>query len=122
YKGLDVHKCPAWTQGPTFLQHLALLEGFNVPRLKHNSPDYLHVWIESAKLAFADREAYYGDPVFDQVPLDVLLSSAYAAARRHSKRWLDWHLTGHHRPGVCPGDAGPDVLPESRAPQCPGAP
>jgi gamma-glutamyltranspeptidase/glutathione hydrolase len=83
YKGLDVHKCPSWTQGPTFLQHLALLEGFDLPGLRHNSPDYLHVWIESAKLAFADREAYYGDPLFDQVPLDVLLAREYAAARRH---------------------------------------
>ena len=82
YKGLDVHKCPTWTQGPTFLQHLALLDGFDLKQLGHNSTDYLHVWLESAKLAFADREAYYGDPLFDQVPLDVLLSREYAAARR----------------------------------------
>ena len=82
YKGLDVHKCPSWTQGPTFLQHLAILEGFDVKELGHNSADYLHIWIESAKLAFADREAYYGDPLFDRVPMDVLLSKEYSAARR----------------------------------------
>lgn len=83
YQGLDVHKCPTWTQGPTFLQHLAILAGFDLKQLGHNSADYLHVWIEAAKLAFADREAYYGDPLFDPVPMDVLLSDAYTAARRH---------------------------------------
>lgn len=82
YHELDVHKCPPWTQGPVFLQHLAILEGFDLKALKHNSSEYLHLLIESAKLAFADREAYYGDPLFDKVPLDVLLSKEYAARRR----------------------------------------
>jgi gamma-glutamyltranspeptidase/glutathione hydrolase len=82
YRGLDVHKCPAWTQGPVFLQQLAILEGFDLRAMGHNSADYLHTWIECAKLAFADREAYYGDPAFDDVPLDVLLSQEYAAQRR----------------------------------------
>ena len=82
YRGLDVHKCPPWTQGPVFLQQLAILEGYDLKALRHNSADYLHIWIECAKLAFADREAYYGDPLFDEVPFDVLLSKTYAAARR----------------------------------------
>ena len=82
YRGLDVHKCPPWTQGPVFLQQLAILEGFDLRAMGHNSVEYLHTWIECAKLAFADREAYYGDPLFDEVPLDVLLSKAYAAERR----------------------------------------
>lgn len=82
YGDLDVHKCPPWTQGPVFLQQLAILEGFDLAGLGHNSADYLHLLIESAKLAFADREAYYGDPLFDTVPLDVLLSKGYAAKRR----------------------------------------
>jgi len=82
YRGLEVHKCPPWTQGPVFLQILGILEGFDLKKLGHNSAEYLHTLIESAKLAFADREAYYGDPVFDQVPLEVLLSKEYAAARR----------------------------------------
>ena len=82
YRGLDVHKCSSWTQGPVFLQQLALLEGFDLQALGHNSADYLHTWIECAKLAFADREAYYGDPRFDDVPFDVLLSKEYAARRR----------------------------------------
>jgi gamma-glutamyltranspeptidase/glutathione hydrolase len=82
YRGLEVHKCPPWTQGPVFLQQVAILEGYDLKAMGHNSPAYLHVLIESAKLAFADREAYYGDPLFDKVPLDVLLSKAYAAKRQ----------------------------------------
>ena len=82
YRGLDVYKCPSWTQGPVFLQQLAILEGFDLQAMGHNSVDYLHTWIECAKLAFADREAYYGDPLLDDVPFDVLLSKEYAARRR----------------------------------------
>ncbi|MCP4535814.1 MAG: gamma-glutamyltransferase family protein [Chloroflexi bacterium] len=82
YRGLDVHKCSSWTQGPVFLQQLAILEGFDLQALGHNSADYVHTWIECAKLAFADREAYYGDPQVDDVPFDVLLSKEYADARR----------------------------------------
>ncbi|MBM3935018.1 MAG: gamma-glutamyltransferase family protein [SAR202 cluster bacterium] len=82
YKGLDVHKCPPWTQGPVFLQQLGILEGYGLKAMGHNSAEYLHTLIESAKLAFADREAYYGDPQFDNVPMDRLLSKDYAAKRR----------------------------------------
>ncbi len=82
YRGLDVHKCSSWTQGPVFLQQLAILEGYDLPSMGHNSADYLHHWIECAKLAFADREAYYGDPLLDTVPFDVLLSKAYGNERR----------------------------------------
>ncbi len=81
YKDLDVHKCSSWTQGPTFLQHLSILGTMNAASLGHNTADYLHGWIESSKLAFADREAYYGDPDFDDVPLDELLSYRYAETR-----------------------------------------
>ncbi|MFQ6027033.1 MAG: gamma-glutamyltransferase family protein [Dehalococcoidia bacterium] len=96
YRGLEVHKCPTWTQGPVFLQQLGILEGLDLPKLGHNSADYLHALIESAKLAFADREAYYGDPAFDQVPLKDLLSSEYAAARR---QLIDQHASLELRPG-----------------------
>ena len=81
YRGLDVSKCSSWTQGPVFLQQLAILRNLDLKAMGHNSADYLHTWIETAKLAFADREAYYGDPDFDAVPFDVLLSSGYGAAR-----------------------------------------
>jgi gamma-glutamyltranspeptidase / glutathione hydrolase len=82
YQGLDVHKCGPWSQGPVFLQQLALLDGFDLPALGHNSADYVHTWIECSKLAFADREFYYGDPQFTDVPLGRLLSPEYSAQRR----------------------------------------
>jgi gamma-glutamyltranspeptidase/glutathione hydrolase len=82
YRGGRVWKCPPWTQGPVFLQQLRLLEGYDVAAMGHNSPDSLHIWLECAKLAFADREACYGDPHFSDVPLDELLSAAYAEKRR----------------------------------------
>lgn len=82
YRGYDVYKCNTWCQGPVFLQQLALLEGFDLAGLGHNSVEYIHTVIEASKLAFADREQYYGDPDFVKVPLDRLLSKAYASERR----------------------------------------
>jgi gamma-glutamyltranspeptidase / glutathione hydrolase len=82
YRGIEVLKCGPWSQGPVFLQQLKLLEGFDLAALGHNTADYLHTYLEAAKLAFADRERYYGDPQFVEVPLQRLLSDDYAAERR----------------------------------------
>ncbi len=82
YRGVTVFKCGPWSQGPVFLQQLKLLEGFDLSAMGHNSADYIHTVIEAAKLSFADREAYYGDPEFIEVPLAGLLSDRYAAIRR----------------------------------------
>jgi gamma-glutamyltranspeptidase/glutathione hydrolase len=82
YRGYTVHKCGPWSQGPVFLQQLALLSGFDVRGLGHGSADYVHTLAEAAKLAFADREQYYGDPGFVDVPLAALVSDAYADVRR----------------------------------------
>jgi gamma-glutamyltranspeptidase/glutathione hydrolase len=82
YAGLTVWKCLAWTNGPLLLQALALLDPAALRAAGHNSADYLHQVIEALKLAFADREQYYGDPRRVDVPLDALLSEAYAAVRR----------------------------------------
>jgi gamma-glutamyltranspeptidase/glutathione hydrolase len=80
YRGHTVFKTGPWGQGPVFLQQLALLEGFD---LADTSPaELVHVVVECAKLAFADREAWYGDPDFVAVPLDLLLSTEYARDRR----------------------------------------
>lgn len=102
YRGLDVYKCSSWTQGPVFLQQLTLLEGFDLQAFGHNSADYLHTVIECSKLAFADREAYYGDPKHDDVPFDRLLSKAYANERRSL---IDNSASMEMRPG----DAGRGV-------------
>ena len=77
-----VHKPGPWSQSPVFLQQLALLDGFDLEGMGLNSAEYLHTVTECAKLAFADREAWYGDPDHYDVPLDVLLSAPYSAARR----------------------------------------
>ncbi len=82
YRGYDVFKCGPWSQGPVFLQQLRILEGYDLASMGHNSPEYIHLLIEAAKLAFADRETYYGDPDFADVPLGVLLSGEYAVERR----------------------------------------
>lgn len=96
YRGLTVHKCNTWCQGPVFLQQLALLEGLDLCALGHNTAQYIHTIVEAAKLAFADREAYYGDPEFVQVPLDRLLSKEYAAQRR---RLIGERASPEDRPG-----------------------
>ena len=82
YRGVTVFKCGPWSQGPVFLQQLRVLEGFDLRAMRHNSAEYIHTVIESAKLAFADREAYYADPEFTRVPMDGLLSARYADLRR----------------------------------------
>jgi gamma-glutamyltranspeptidase/glutathione hydrolase len=82
YRGYDVFKCGPWCQGPVMLELLNLLEGYDICSMGHNSVEYLHTWIECAKLAFADREQYYADPDFVKVPLDLLLTKKYANERR----------------------------------------
>jgi len=82
YRGHVIAKTGPWGQGPVFLQQLALLAGFELDKMGPASPEFLHTVIECAKLAFADREAWYGDPDFGQVPMAALLSESYNAARR----------------------------------------
>lgn len=82
YRGHLVYKPAAWSQGPVFLQQLALLEGFDLAGMGLGSAEYLHTVVECAKLAFADREAWYGDPLHSDVPLQTLLSADYNRARR----------------------------------------
>jgi len=85
----EVAACGFWCQGPSFLQMLNLLDGVDLKALGHNSPAYLHRLIETIKLAFADRDAYYGDPHFVKIP-DGLLSKAYAAARQRLIKERAW--------------------------------
>ncbi|HEY7553089.1 MAG TPA: gamma-glutamyltransferase family protein [Hyphomicrobiaceae bacterium] len=82
YGSYRIFKPNAWTQGPVLLQMLALLKGFDLDRLAPTDPDFIHIWAECAKLAYADREAFYGDPKFVEVPIKTLLSETYNAGRR----------------------------------------
>jgi gamma-glutamyltranspeptidase/glutathione hydrolase len=82
YRGYTVCKCGPWTQGPYLCQTLRLLEGFDLRKMGHLSADYIHILIEALKLGFADRDEYYGDPLFVDVPMEALLSDRYTRLRR----------------------------------------
>jgi gamma-glutamyltranspeptidase/glutathione hydrolase len=110
FRDTTVFKCGPWSQGPVFLQILRLLDGFDLAALSHNSADYIHLWVEAAKLAYADREHCYADPEQVAVPLEALLSAEYNARRRDliDKTRADLQLR--------PGDPrrGQALLPESQ--------
>ena len=82
YRGYDVYELPPNSQGIAALQMLTILEGFDLTKWGYNSPDTLHTLIEAKKLAFEDRAKFYADPAFSKIPLQGLLSKAYAAERR----------------------------------------
>ena len=100
FGGLTVCKTQPWGQGPVFLQQLALLGGFDLPAMRPGSADYVHTVTESGKLAFADREAWYGDPDFADVPVKALLSAGYADERR---RLVSPEASAGLRPGAPDG-------------------
>jgi gamma-glutamyltranspeptidase/glutathione hydrolase len=82
YRGYQVYKAGFWTQGPAMVETLNMLEGFDLKKMGHNSPAYIHTLAEALKLALADRDRYYGDPNFVKIPTAELLSKDYAALRR----------------------------------------
>ncbi|MFQ5971327.1 MAG: gamma-glutamyltransferase family protein [Alphaproteobacteria bacterium] len=82
YNGYRIYKPGPWSQGPVLLQQLALLGDFDVAAMDPLGPELVHTQVEAAKLAFADREAWYGDPSEVEVPLEELLSENYNASRR----------------------------------------
>ena len=81
FHGTDIFSTGPWCQGPMILEALNFLEPIDLVALGHNSPEYIHAVAEALKLAAADREFYYGDTKFIDVPLDTLLSKPYAEAR-----------------------------------------
>jgi gamma-glutamyltranspeptidase / glutathione hydrolase len=103
YGRFTVCKGGFWSQGPTQLQMLALLKGFVLDGLDPAGPDFIHIQVECAKLAFADREKFYGDPVFAKVPGDILLSDAYNNTRR---KLVSDRASLDLRPGEIPGFGG----------------
>jgi gamma-glutamyltranspeptidase/glutathione hydrolase len=82
FKGYMVYKPGFWSQGPTMIQALNILNGYDLASMKYNSTAYLHTVTEALKLAYADRDTYYGDPRFNKIPTERLLSMEYAAERR----------------------------------------
>jgi gamma-glutamyltranspeptidase/glutathione hydrolase len=82
FRDCEVATCGFWCQGPVLLQMLNLIEPVDFAALGHNSPHALHLLVEAMKLAFADREAHYGDPQHVKVPAEALLSKGYASVRR----------------------------------------
>jgi gamma-glutamyltranspeptidase/glutathione hydrolase len=106
FAGFTVCKTQPWGQGLVFLQQLALLDGLGLAGMTPASADFVHTVVECAKLAFADREAWYGDPRFTDVPVEALLSTQYAASRRALVGQL---ASGELRPGA--PDGAPPRLP-----------
>jgi gamma-glutamyltranspeptidase/glutathione hydrolase len=96
FHGYDVYKAGPWDQGPVLLQTLNILEGIDLKAAGVNSADYIHQVHEAIKLAYADRNAYYGDPAFTTVPMTGLLSKPYATERR---ALIGTKASLEHRPG-----------------------
>ncbi len=82
FQGYTVYKPGFWSQGPAMIEALNILEGFNLVNMGLNSADYIHTLTEALKLAYADRDTYYGDPKFNHIPTEKLLSKEYGAERR----------------------------------------
>jgi gamma-glutamyltranspeptidase/glutathione hydrolase len=110
FHGYDVYKAGPWDQGPVLLQTLNILEGVDLKSAGVNSADYIHQVHEAIKLAYADRNAYYGDPVFAAVPMTGLLSKPYATERR---ALIGAQASLEHRPGD-PFKFDPAVKPPAR--------
>jgi gamma-glutamyltranspeptidase/glutathione hydrolase len=102
YAGYRVHKTGPWGQGPVFLQQLALLSGFDLADMDPLGDRFVHTVIECAKLAFADRDVFYGDPAFVDVPIEILLSPEHNERRRQV---IGEQVSEHPRPSDLPGAA-----------------
>jgi gamma-glutamyltranspeptidase/glutathione hydrolase len=100
YQGWDVFKGGFWTQGPVLLQTLAMLGHTDIAAQDPLGADYVHTAVEALKLAFADREAYYGDPLLADIPADLLLSDDYA---RDRAALIGANASMDQRPGTVPG-------------------
>ena len=131
YHGYQVYKHGFGSQGPVMLEALNILENYDLKAMKHNSADYIHTVVEALKLAYADRDTYFGDPLFVETPAEGLLSKAYAKERgqlidpHHASRsfiagnpmafdykvkeWKYWKadIVDGAKPGAIPPDAEP---------------
>jgi gamma-glutamyltranspeptidase/glutathione hydrolase len=101
FAGYDIHCCGPWSQGPALAQVMGLLAPVDLHALGHNTAACIHTMTEAIKLAFADRECYFGDPRFVDVPMEALLGEEYLALRRHlihnDRAWPDLPPPGDPR-------------------------
>jgi gamma-glutamyltranspeptidase/glutathione hydrolase len=118
YHGWTVWKTGVWGQGPLLLQALRILEGTAIGEMDPSGADFVHLAAEALKLAMADREAYYGDPAFTEIPVERLLSRPYAAERR---ALLSDRASIEQRPGRIPGYERWAEAAIARAARLPGA-
>ena len=118
YHGYTVCKTGPWGQGPVTLQQLALLNGYDFNGLDPTGPDFIHLIVECSKLAYADREVFYGDPKFVEVPMATLLSDAYNAERR---KLVTDKASMDQRPGSIEGFGAVVKLRHDPAPLAAGA-
>jgi gamma-glutamyltranspeptidase/glutathione hydrolase len=119
--GIELHCCGPWSQGPLLSQTLRLLEGYDLKSMSHNSAEYIHVLVEALKLSCADRERYYGDPNFVNVPMTQLLSDDYTALRRSLIRddtaWPEMPPPGDPVNGKATTAPGPAIPPPASIPK-----
>ncbi len=102
YRGIDVYKLTAWTQGPSMLETLNILENFDLKAMGYNSSRYIHTLYQAMSLAFADRDFYFGDPYFPpEEPVAGLLSKDYARERAKLMK------SDRNDPNIGPGDPYP---------------
>ncbi|KAA0697809.1 gamma-glutamyltransferase family protein [Neorhizobium sp. P12A] len=121
FHGLTVHKTGPWGQGPVFLQQLALLSQLDIGSFDPYGPDFVHTVVESAKLCFADREAFYGDPNTSDIPIDILLSDDYVRERaKLVGPEASQQLIASHLPGAAERLARIAARAGSEVPQGPG--
>jgi gamma-glutamyltranspeptidase / glutathione hydrolase len=118
FAGVEMHACGAWCQGPVVPMTLNLLKRFDLPSMGHNSAQYIHSITEALKLAFSDRHHFFGDPRFVDVPIDALISQAYADARSQmiapDRAWPEMPPPGDPRNE---GDARLAPMPQPQPPE-----
>ena len=103
YGDFTIFKMDTWSQGPSFLQQLLMLKNFDIATMDPEGPDFVHTIVETTKLAFADREKFYGDPKFVDVPIEILLSHDYGKQRASM---ITSEASGDIRPGSIAGFGG----------------
>jgi gamma-glutamyltranspeptidase/glutathione hydrolase len=103
YRGYEIYKPGFWTQGPALIEALNILERFDLRRMGRNSAEYIHTSVEALKLAYADRDTWYGDPAFADVPAAALISKRYAEARL---KLIGEQASLDFRPGAPDGRTG----------------